>query len=521
MDGTIANADIANSTIDLTTKVTGILPVANGGTGAATLTANSLLAGNGSNAVNLIAPGTTGNVLVSDGTSWSSGTGSGSFIQNQTAADQTAGFRISGNGLIGGNVGIATTTPVEKLQIGDRLTLHDGGFKVLGYNYRFNGGDKRIVEDEAASLSFTDQGNILLRTAVNAAANSAITWLEGISLMNNGNVGMGTASPNARLHVEAVSTTAPSLTWNASSGQIFRNENSELAIGLSNSSPFPLYMQGRTNTNTSREIVLNPLGGNVGVGTTAPSVALDVNGSFRVRSAADASGNIRFDAANPYIISSSYIHFPGGAYFNSGTVYFEAATQHRGGIQNDGTGYGGRVQILDELSLGSSLWFPNAFPADPVYYANNNYITFGHFGSSEDFIGYIGNNFYFRDSPGGGDLAHPSCYSNSWLTYSSGNYKENIRIISDPMAILQQIRGVNYKWKDDINNGREDVGFIAEEINKVLPAAAPVASTGKVEGVDYSRIVPVLVEGIKQQQNRIEELEKQINDLRQAIKEEK
>jgi hypothetical protein len=251
-DGTIANADIANSTIDLTTKVTGTLPVANGGTGASSLTANSLLAGNGTNAVNLIAPGTTGNVLVSDGTSWSSGTGSGSFIQNQTAADQTAGFRITGNGLIAGNVGIGITTPVEKLQIGDRLTFHDGGFKVLGYNYRFNGGDKRIVEDEAASLSFTDQGNILLRTAVNAAANSAITWLEGISLMNNGNVGMGTASPNARLHVEAVSTTAPSLSWNAVSGQIFRNENSELAIGLSNSSPFPLYMQGRTNTNTSR-----------------------------------------------------------------------------------------------------------------------------------------------------------------------------------------------------------------------------------------------------------------------------
>jgi len=45
------NEDIANGTIDLTTKVTGILPVPNGGTGASALTANSLLVGNGTGAI--------------------------------------------------------------------------------------------------------------------------------------------------------------------------------------------------------------------------------------------------------------------------------------------------------------------------------------------------------------------------------------------------------------------------------------------------------------------------------------
>jgi hypothetical protein len=66
----ITNAKIANTTIDLTTKVTGILPVANGGTGADTLTANSLLVGAGTDAVTFIAPGTTGNILTSNGTTW-------------------------------------------------------------------------------------------------------------------------------------------------------------------------------------------------------------------------------------------------------------------------------------------------------------------------------------------------------------------------------------------------------------------------------------------------------------------
>jgi hypothetical protein len=57
---------------NLTTNVTGTLPVGNGGTGATTLTANNVILGNGTSAVQFVAPGTTGNVLTSDGTTWQS-----------------------------------------------------------------------------------------------------------------------------------------------------------------------------------------------------------------------------------------------------------------------------------------------------------------------------------------------------------------------------------------------------------------------------------------------------------------
>ena len=58
--------------VDLTTDVTGILPVANGGTGAATLAANNVLLGNGTGALQEVAPGTAGNVLTSAGGTWTS-----------------------------------------------------------------------------------------------------------------------------------------------------------------------------------------------------------------------------------------------------------------------------------------------------------------------------------------------------------------------------------------------------------------------------------------------------------------
>jgi len=66
---TSGGAVYATSTSALTT---GTLPVASGGTGATTLTANNVLLGNGTSAVSFVAPGSTGNLLTSNGTTWTS-----------------------------------------------------------------------------------------------------------------------------------------------------------------------------------------------------------------------------------------------------------------------------------------------------------------------------------------------------------------------------------------------------------------------------------------------------------------
>ena len=62
------------SGVSLTTQVSGTLPVANGGTGATSLTLNNVILGNGTSAVQVVAPGTSGNVLTSNGTTWASAT---------------------------------------------------------------------------------------------------------------------------------------------------------------------------------------------------------------------------------------------------------------------------------------------------------------------------------------------------------------------------------------------------------------------------------------------------------------
>ena len=63
--------------VSLTADVTGTLPIANGGTGLTTLTANNVILGNGTSAPSFVAPGTSGNVLTSNGTTWTSAAGGG------------------------------------------------------------------------------------------------------------------------------------------------------------------------------------------------------------------------------------------------------------------------------------------------------------------------------------------------------------------------------------------------------------------------------------------------------------
>jgi hypothetical protein len=81
--GSVTSVDVSGGTTGLTTSggpvttsgtitLAGTLAVANGGTGATTITANSVVLGNGTSAVQTVAPGTSGNILTSNGTTWQS-----------------------------------------------------------------------------------------------------------------------------------------------------------------------------------------------------------------------------------------------------------------------------------------------------------------------------------------------------------------------------------------------------------------------------------------------------------------
>lgn len=89
--------------VSLAANVSGTVAVANGGTGSTSLTANNVLLGNGTSAVQAVAPGTNGNVLTSNGTTWTSAAlpaGGVTSLNGQTGAITNTDYGAIGSYVI-------------------------------------------------------------------------------------------------------------------------------------------------------------------------------------------------------------------------------------------------------------------------------------------------------------------------------------------------------------------------------------------------------------------------------------
>ena len=89
---------------------------------------------------------------------------------------------------------------------------------------------------------------------------------------------------------------------------------------------------------------------------------------------------------------------------------------------------------------------------------------------------------------------------------SDARWKENILPIRGAMSILDQMQGVRFRWVE----GGEDIGVIAQELMHLLPEAIIEGVDGRPHRVQYHKIIPVLVEAVKELKGRVEELERRL-----------
>ena len=96
---------------------------------------------------------------------------------------------------------------------------------------------------------------------------------------------------------------------------------------------------------------------------------------------------------------------------------------------------------------------------------------------------------------------------------SDERLKDNIQPISEPLYKLSKVGGYTFDWNDkqDAYQGH-DVGVIAQEIEEVLPEVVMTRGTG-YKAVKYEKIVPLLIESIKELQKKVEDIEKKCDCL--------
>ena len=94
---------------------------------------------------------------------------------------------------------------------------------------------------------------------------------------------------------------------------------------------------------------------------------------------------------------------------------------------------------------------------------------------------------------------------------SDERLKDNITPIENSIAKILSISGNTFDWNEKSNKEGHDVGLIAQEIEQVLPEAVVTRDNGYL-AVDYHKVVPLLVEAIKELTGKVDALEQKLSD---------
>lgn len=103
---------------------------------------------------------------------------------------------------------------------------------------------------------------------------------------------------------------------------------------------------------------------------------------------------------------------------------------------------------------------------------------------------------------------------------SDKNMKKDIKPLTNSLKIIKALNGVSYYWNNEVKDLEVDntkqLGFIAQEVEKVLPEVVFKDDEGNYS-MNYTMLIPILTEAIKEQINVVEKQQKQIEELKTKL----
>jgi hypothetical protein len=111
----------------------------------------------------------------------------------------------------------------------------------------------------------------------------------------------------------------------------------------------------------------------------------------------------------------------------------------------------------------------------------------------------------------------------TFLTFSDERWKKNVEPLASALNKVMHLQGVSYDWKADEYPDRgfakdRQIGLIAQEVEKVIPELVQTDGNG-YKAVSYEKLVPVLVEAMKEQQKQMKEKDDHIESMKEDLRE--
>jgi hypothetical protein len=501
--------------------------------------------GNGTNFAGLLSGGIEPTVFYKSTSSLRFGTAT-----DKVGGGYTERMRITS----AGNVGIGTTAPLARFEVaGDSSTAYStsksietrGAITVR--NPSNTAGTFSSIDIQAGTNAAASASISVINDAGTSNTNSTLTFalrdsttnvIERMRITSTGNVGIGTAAPVARLNVSHADASIPDVIFtntvasSSAGGAVLILQNIDGAANASGDRLATLIFRGAgdasntvvtgarisafaeanftaSSSPTNLRFETTPTGstatsermritsaGNVGIGTSSPTERLSLtDGAFTI-----VSGGV----------TSLFAHASSTAFYGTTSnhpVRFATNNTERARIDASGNLLVGKTGLTD-TGAGFALAGTGAAETGLVYFARSGGLVM-----SLNRITNTGEVVRFASSGTVVGTISVTGSATSYNTSSDQRLKENITDAPSASESIDAIQIRSFDWKAD--GSHQKYGVIAQELEAIAPEAV---SKGDKEddmwGVDYSKLVPMMVKAMQEQQAQIEQLRAEIETLK-------